>query len=70
MITSTNNTVLAATFVYSMCFDLVVLLLNVYKLLGINSVDPGFGSTRIAKLIFEDGLIFFIIAYVKLNTRF
>ncbi|KAG6915510.1 hypothetical protein DXG01_011135 [Tephrocybe rancida] len=35
VITATNNRVLAATFVYSMCFDLVVLLLNAYKLLGV-----------------------------------
>lgn len=67
MITSTNNTVLAATFIYSMCFDLLVLVLNAYKLLGINSKNQGFGASRIAKMIFEDGLIFFIIAYAKNN---
>lgn len=61
-ITSTNNTVLAATFIYSMCFDLIVLVLNAYKLSGIKS--EGFGTSRIAKMIFEDGLIFFFIAFV------
>ncbi|EDR06509.1 uncharacterized protein LACBIDRAFT_299963 [Laccaria bicolor S238N-H82] len=33
-ITQTNNTILAATFIYSMCFDLIILLLNTYKLLN------------------------------------
>ncbi|KAF8887540.1 hypothetical protein BD779DRAFT_1611503 [Infundibulicybe gibba] len=65
VITKTNNTVLAATFIYSMCFDLVVLLLNAYKLLGINaSHHQGLGSSRLAKMIFEDGLIFFFIAFL------
>ncbi|KAF5379221.1 hypothetical protein D9615_005962 [Tricholomella constricta] len=64
MITSTNNKILAATFIYSMCFDLIVLVLNAYKLLGVNSKNQGFGTSRIAKMIFEDGLIFFIIAFV------
>lgn len=65
VITSTSNTVLAATFIYSMCFDLLVLTLNAYKLLGVGSKNQGFGTSRIAKMIFEDGLIFFIIAYVE-----
>ncbi|KAF8068974.1 hypothetical protein FPV67DRAFT_1448810 [Lyophyllum atratum] len=64
VITSTNNKILAATFVYSMCFDLVVLVLNAWKLSGINSKNQGFGTSRIAKMIFEDGLIFFIIAFL------
>ena len=33
IITSTNNTILAAIFIYSMCFDLLVIVLNMYKLL-------------------------------------
>ncbi|KAG5646357.1 hypothetical protein DXG03_003680 [Asterophora parasitica] len=64
VITSTNNTVLAATFIYSMCFDLIVLVLNAYKLLGANSSNQRFGTSRIAKMIFEDGLIFFIVAFL------
>ncbi|GLB42278.1 hypothetical protein LshimejAT787_1102930 [Lyophyllum shimeji] len=64
VITSTNNTVLAATFIYSMVFDLIVLVLNAYKLLSINSKSSGFSSSRIARLIFGDGLIFFIIAFL------
>lgn len=64
VITSTNTKILVATFVYSMCFDLIVLVLNAYKLFGVNSKSQAFGSSRIARLIFEDGLIFFIIAFL------
>ncbi|KAG6850092.1 hypothetical protein H0H93_001225 [Arthromyces matolae] len=63
-INSTDNRVLAATFVYSMCFDLIVLGLNAYKLLDISSRDKSFMTSRIAKMIFEDGLIFFVIAFI------
>jgi len=79
VITKTNNTMLAATFIYSMAFDLIVLLLNAYKLLGIsqmkvkggkgekggseNAVAKGLMvSSRLGKMIFADGLIFFFIA--------
>lgn len=69
VILSTHNTVLAATFIYSMCFDLIVLILNIYKLLGINAKHGnGLGTSRLAKMIFEDGLIFFFIAYVFRKT--
>lgn len=52
---------LAATFIYSMCFDLTVLLLTAYKL-----VLPAKRSdrTKLVNLIFNDGLIFFIIAFL------
>ncbi|RDB29963.1 hypothetical protein Hypma_014178 [Hypsizygus marmoreus] len=63
VITSTNNRVLAATFIYSMSFDLLVLVLNAYKLLNMQTKGV-FGASRIAKMIFEDGLIFFIIAFL------
>ncbi|KIJ92967.1 hypothetical protein K443DRAFT_684893 [Laccaria amethystina LaAM-08-1] len=64
-ITRTNNTILAAIFIYSMCFDLIVLLLNTYKLLGINDKTANLlGRSRLAQMIFEDGLIFFIIAFL------
>ncbi|KAG6812872.1 hypothetical protein H0H92_015800 [Tricholoma furcatifolium] len=64
VITATDNKVLAATFVYSMCFDFVVLALNAYKLLDIGMKEPGLTSSKIAKMIFEDGLIFFVVAFV------
>ncbi|KAF8635398.1 hypothetical protein AX15_000398 [Amanita polypyramis BW_CC] len=63
-ITNTNNTILAAVFIYSMCFDLLVIALNTYKLLGIGLGSPrSIGSSRLGKLIFADGLIYFLIAF-------
>lgn len=67
VITHTDNKVLAATFIYSMCFDLTVLILSAVKLMGRR------GASQIVKLLFQDGLIFFMIAYVhvlsvKLHT--
>lgn len=60
---STNNTVLAATFIYSMIFDLVVFLLNAYKLSGkLNSM----GESRLGRMLFGDGLVYFFIAFVLL----
>ncbi|KAF8966627.1 hypothetical protein BDZ97DRAFT_1917437 [Flammula alnicola] len=66
-ITKTNNKILATIFIYSMCFDLTVLLLNTYKLLGINSSASSsnmMGRSRLTHMIFTDGLIFFIIAFL------
>jgi len=64
-ITSTNNTILSTIFIYSMCFDLIVLLLNTYKLVGLNwdkDTRRLLGHSRLTHMIFADGLIFFIIA--------
>lgn len=57
VITKTDNKVLAATFIYSMCFDFSVLCLTAYKLLF-----PWNGHSKLVKMIFGDGLIFFIVA--------
>lgn len=59
-ITQTNNTILAATFIYSMCFDLVVLILMAAKL-----AFPQGQRSQLMNLLFRDGLIYFIIAYVS-----
>ena len=56
VITHTNNTVLAATFIYSMCFDLTVLILSAIKILGRR------GRSQLITLLFKDGLVYFIIA--------
>ncbi|KAF8636897.1 hypothetical protein AX17_003149 [Amanita inopinata Kibby_2008] len=66
VITQTNNTILASIFIYSMCFDLLVLLLNGYKLLGVNSKPNmhAMGASRLGKMIFSDGLIYFMIAFL------
>ena len=60
-ITNTDNKVLAVTFIYSMCFDFTVLVLTAYKLAWpTRSAD----RSKLVNLIFGDGLIFFIIAFV------
>ncbi|KAI0642736.1 hypothetical protein C8Q79DRAFT_1003058 [Trametes meyenii] len=62
-ITQTSNTILAATFIYSMCFDFTVLMLTGFKL-GITTV-PRKDRSKIVKLIFDDGLIFFMVAFIS-----
>ncbi|KAF7794913.1 hypothetical protein EIP86_006056 [Pleurotus ostreatoroseus] len=59
VITQTNTTVLSATFIYSMCFDLVVLILTTVKLLM-----PGGRRSQLMNMLFKDGLIYFLIAFV------
>lgn len=60
-ITDTDNTLLAATFIYSMCFDFLVLILTAYKLAFPTRRRD---QSRIVQLIFGDGLIYFMIAWV------
>jgi len=59
VIVETQSTILAATFIYSMVFDLIVLSLTAFKLLS-----PPAGRSRLVELIFNDGLIYFVIALV------
>jgi membrane protein implicated in regulation of membrane protease activity len=63
VITSTDNTILSATFIYSMCFDFVVLCLTGYRL-----YFPSRGRSRLVTLIFADGLLFFIVAFLANST--
>jgi len=59
VITQTNPSLLAATFIYSMCFDAIVTILSAMKL-----VPRGGGSqSQLMKLLFQDGLIYFIISF-------
>jgi len=58
VLTVSNNRILAATFTYSMGFDLLVFVLNAYKL-GIKRK----GSSKLSKMIFKDGLIYFFVAF-------
>jgi hypothetical protein len=60
IITATDNKLLAATFIYTMTFDFIVLFLTGCKL-----AFPSGGRSHLVTLIFGDGLIFFFIAYVK-----
>lgn len=57
-ITNTDNKVLAATFIYSMAFDFVVMSLMAIKL-----VSPASNNhSRLGQLVFRDGLVYFILA--------
>ena len=56
-IIETNSRLLAITFIYSMVFDLVVLSLTAFKL-----IYPNNNRSKLVELIFNDGLIYFIIA--------
>jgi len=58
-IIQTDNKLLAVTFIYSMAFDFVVLLLTGYKLF-----QPSAGRSRLIVLIFNDGLVYFAIAFL------
>ncbi|KAF8162464.1 hypothetical protein K438DRAFT_2025470 [Mycena galopus ATCC 62051] len=57
-LTVSNNRLLAATFTYSMVFDLLVFLLNAYKL-GMKRKS----RSKLSKMIFKDGLIYFFVAF-------
>ncbi|THV01964.1 hypothetical protein K435DRAFT_853238 [Dendrothele bispora CBS 962.96] len=66
VIVETNTKVLAATFIYSMCFDLLVFLLNLWKLyLRRERAGGSMGTSRLGKMIFGDGLIYFFIAFLS-----
>ncbi|KAF7366221.1 hypothetical protein MVEN_00499300 [Mycena venus] len=58
VLTVSNNRLLAATFAYTMCFDLLVFLLNAYKL-GVKCKTSG----KLSKMMFNDGLIYFFVAF-------
>lgn len=60
-ITSTSNTILVAVYVYTMIFDFIVLCLTAVKLAF---AANGGGRSRLLTLIFTDGLIYFMIAFI------
>ncbi|KIK77687.1 hypothetical protein PAXRUDRAFT_367124 [Paxillus rubicundulus Ve08.2h10] len=60
-----NTTIAAATFIYSMCFDFVVLCLTAYKLVWSPRRTGSFAlHTKLVRMIFNDGLVYFIIAFL------
>ncbi|KIK68477.1 hypothetical protein GYMLUDRAFT_720067 [Collybiopsis luxurians FD-317 M1] len=63
-IISTNNRILAATFIYSMLFDLLVFLLNAYKLSSRKGHASALGESRLGRMLFGDGLVYFFIAFL------
>lgn len=60
---STNKKILSAFFIYAMCLDLIVLLLTSYKLFVLNPSKIS-GKSRIAQMIYVDGISFFVVASV------
>jgi hypothetical protein len=58
-IINTNSKILAASFIYGMAFDFVVLCLTAWKL-----AFPSGGRSKLVTLIFGDGLIYFVVACV------
>ncbi|KAI6043985.1 hypothetical protein EDC04DRAFT_499835 [Pisolithus marmoratus] len=60
VIISTNNQILAISFIYTMAFDFLVLCLAGWKL-----AYPAGGRSKLVKLIFGDGLIYFLIAFLS-----
>ncbi|KAJ7676770.1 hypothetical protein DFH06DRAFT_1279179 [Mycena polygramma] len=60
VLTSTNTHLLVITYIYSMIFDFTIMCLTAYKL-----VSPMGTKSRLARLIFNDGLIYFAIAFLS-----
>ncbi|KAF9261384.1 hypothetical protein L218DRAFT_1001665 [Marasmius fiardii PR-910] len=58
------NVLLTAMFIYSTCFDFIVLLLNAYKLYSSRRNHDFCRESRLVKLFFSDGLIYFFIAFL------
>jgi hypothetical protein len=65
VITDTDNTLLAATFIYTMCFDFTVLSLTAWKLVINAPSSKVMGRSKLVVLIFGDGLIYFFIAFLS-----
>ena len=57
IINEMDTTFGAATFIYSMVFDFVVLMLTAYKI-----YNPAVHRSKLIVLIFTDGLVYFAIA--------
>jgi len=60
--TQNSDRQLLFTFIYAMCFDLTVSLLTSYKLFVLNP-SKMLGKSRLAQIIFVDGLSFFMITF-------
>ncbi|EMD35617.1 hypothetical protein CERSUDRAFT_124868 [Gelatoporia subvermispora B] len=60
VIADTSDIFLAVSFIYSICLDFIVLVLTAW---GLPSRVGWRTSSRIAKLIFQDGLIYFILTF-------
>ncbi|THH19340.1 hypothetical protein EW146_g1796 [Bondarzewia mesenterica] len=65
LITDTSNTIILATFIYTMSFDFIVTILTAYKL----AYKKGTRS-QLVSMIFTDGLVYFVIAFLGGSHRF
>ncbi|KIY53824.1 hypothetical protein FISHEDRAFT_32602 [Fistulina hepatica ATCC 64428] len=65
VITSSHNNILAATYIYTMCLDFTVLVLMTWKLLGPKLSTKGLPLPKLSTLLFKDGLIYFIYAFMS-----
>ncbi|KZT21539.1 hypothetical protein NEOLEDRAFT_1073397 [Neolentinus lepideus HHB14362 ss-1] len=59
-ITHSNNKILSAIFIYTMCFDLVVTSLTAYKLVFNTRTQ-----SSLVKRIWRDGLLYFVTALIS-----
>ncbi|KAJ3776271.1 hypothetical protein FB446DRAFT_842590, partial [Lentinula raphanica] len=65
IIVETDSRLLLAGAAYTMCFDFVVLSLTAWKLvIGASSSEVRMSRSKLVVLIFSDGLIYFIVAFV------
>ncbi|KAF8071962.1 hypothetical protein FPV67DRAFT_1560684 [Lyophyllum atratum] len=65
LVTSTKKRIHSAASIYSACFDLLILLLNAYMILATTSKSCRRSkSSIISKIVFEEGLIFFITIFL------
>ncbi|KAJ3754921.1 hypothetical protein EV360DRAFT_96374 [Lentinula raphanica] len=65
VIVETDSRLLLAGFTYTMCFDFVVLSLTAWKLVINAPSSKVMGRSKLVVLIFGDGLIYFIIAFLS-----
>ncbi|KAI9455969.1 hypothetical protein HD554DRAFT_2030669 [Boletus coccyginus] len=64
-IVKSNTTILAATFIYSMSLDFVVLCLTTYKLAWTRHISGTSGlHSKLLRMVFTDGLVYFILAFL------
>lgn len=52
-----------------MVFDFLVFALNAYKLLRKSAANGAMGTSRLGRLIYKDGLVYFFVAYASYFSR-
>jgi len=66
-----NTTILAATFIYSMNLDFVVLCLTLYKLAWTQHISGTSElHSKLLHMVFTNGLVYFILVYVLFLLEF